>query len=153
MLKTSYYYTGESISGAFICDLGYSQSRASEQKSDIQVVTPFIAPEVFNTRKCTPKSDIYAFGIIMHLVANGKIPFGNRLFDSDLVRDIRDGLRPAMPESAPEAYKKLAERCCDAHPDKRPEDVRTYIRNLFIEIDEMYKGKSDANVWDGIYIR
>ena len=26
-----------------------------------------------------------------------------------------------MPDSTPEEYKKLAERCCDADPDKRPD--------------------------------
>ena len=39
----------------------------------------------------------------------------------DLVCNIMGGLRPSMPDSAPEKYKKLAERCCDADPDKRPD--------------------------------
>ena len=132
---------------AFICDFCHSQSRVSNQKSNIQVVTPFIAPEVFDTWKHTQKlkSDIYAFGIIMYLVANGKIPFRNRLLDSNFARDIKNGLRPAMPASAPVAYKELAEHCCDADPNKRPEvwEILSRISKLIKEID-------DDDIWDSI---
>src|SRR6185436_5280730 len=39
------------------------------------------------------------------------------------------GLRPSMPDSAPEEYKKLAEQCYDADPDKRP-DANTLCNAL-----------------------
>ena len=103
-----------------ICDLGLSQS-VNSHDSTIQGVLPFIAPEVFHTCKFTQKSDVYSFGIIMYLIATGEPPFRNREFDRVLVCNIMDGLRPSMPDSAPEEYKKLAERCCDADPDKRPD--------------------------------
>ena len=34
-----------------------------------------------------------------------------------------------MPDYVPEEYKKIAERCCDADPDKRP-DVKTLCRDI-----------------------
>src|SRR5689334_22318271 len=106
----------------FICDLGLSQTvNSRQQNSTIRGVLPFIAPEVFHTCKFTRKSDVYSFGIIMHLIATGEPPFRDRQFDRDLVCNIIGGLRPSMPDSAPEEYKKLAERCCDADPDKRPD--------------------------------
>ena len=51
-----------------------------------------------------------------------------------------------MPDSAPEEYKKLAERCCDADPDKRP-DAHT----LWDHIKEVEMDNSDDNVWNTIY--
>ena len=51
-----------------------------------------------------------------------------------------------MPESAPEKYKKLAERCCDADPDKRP-NVGTLQIDLF---DLSVKFYYD-DTWDFIY--
>src|SRR6185436_5441295 len=55
------------------------------------------------------------------------------------------GLRPSMPESAPEKYKKLAERCCDADPDKRPDALKLYNNiNINKVIDE------DDNAWNTI---
>src|SRR6185437_2181429 len=105
-----------------ICDFGLSQSvNLRQQNPTIRGVLPFIAPEVFHTRKFTQKTDVYSFGIVMHLMATGEPPFRDRQFDTSLVCDIMGGLRPSMPDSAPEEYKKLAERCCDADPDKRPD--------------------------------
>ena len=60
------------VTESFICDLGLSQSvNSRESNSIVQGVLPFIAPEVFHTRKFTQKSDIYSFGIIMYLMATG----------------------------------------------------------------------------------
>ena len=107
---------------SYICDLGLSRLvNSRESNSTIRGVLPFIAPEVFHTRKFTQKSDMYSFGIIMYLMATGEPPYRDRQFDRGLICDIMGGLRPSMPDSAPEEYKKLAERCCDADPDKRPD--------------------------------
>ena len=90
---------------------------------------------------------MYSFGIIMHLVATEKPPFRDRQFNRDLVCDIMGGLRPSMPDSAPEEYKKLAERCCDADPDKHP-DTLACIQVLY---DEVKKYNSFSNAWNIIY--
>jgi len=81
----------------FICDLGSSRSmKLREPNSNIRGDIPFIAPEVFHTRKFTQKSDVYSFGIIMYLMATGEPPFRNRKFDASLIRNIMDGLRPQL---------------------------------------------------------
>ena len=56
------------------------------------------------------------------------------------------GLRPSMPDSAPEEYKKLAERCCDADPDKRP-DAQT----LWSDIDNLIEKVGNDNAWNAVY--
>src|SRR5438128_7433344 len=107
-----------------ICDLGLSKSVNSSQSttSTIQGVLPCIAPEVLHSRKFTRKSDIYSFGIIMYQIANGELPFRDWSSDDNLLAmRICNGLRPEMPDSTPEEYKKLAERCCDADPNNRPD--------------------------------
>jgi serine/threonine protein kinase len=141
------------IGTAFICDFGLSHPIRSESDSNIQGTLPYIAPEVFSTCKFTKASDIYSFGIIMYLVATGEPPFKDRLFDKDLACDIADGLRPTMPDSAPEEYKKLAEKCCDADPSKRPENILE-IRDkilLIISVKRAHNDESDNNIWDTIY--
>jgi len=124
-----------------ICDFSLSRLVNSHQ-STIQGDSPFIAPEVFHTRQFTKKSDIYSFGLIMYLMATGEPPFRDRKFDRDLICDIMGGLRPLMPDSAPEQYKNLAEQCCDSDPDKRPEALYSNINKLFDSVD---------NTWDTIY--
>ena len=85
----------------------------------------------------------------MYLIATGEQPFKDRQFDRDLICDVLDGLRPTMPDSAPEEYKKLAGWCCDADPDKRPDASILWsdIRDL---VNEMNKSNPD-DVWDTIY--
>ena len=149
VLHDYYDYIHNSKITSFICDLGLSRLVDSRSNSTIRGVLPFIAPDVFHTRKFTRNSDIYSFGIIMHLMATGEPPFRDKQFDRSLACDIMDGLRPPMPDSAPEEYKKLAEQCCDADPDKRPSAKTLWddIRNLMEEVD---KDKSD-NAWNTIY--
>jgi serine/threonine protein kinase len=142
--------TAKILGKSFICDLGLSRSTKSESNSDIRGVLPFIAPEVFSTLKFTQESDAYAFGIIMHLVATGEPPFRDRLFDLCLTREIRDGLRPTIPDSAPDEYKKLAEWCCDVDPNERPRSA-TIKYDIGDLIEEVEKDKSDNNIWNTIY--
>ena len=99
-------------------------------------------------RKFTQKSDVYSLGVIMYLIATGEPPFRDRQFDRGLICDIMGGLRPSMPDSAPEEYKKLAEYCCDADPDMRP-DAKTLKSNLdrFLGKMRIYGDKA----WNGIY--
>src|SRR5207237_8387841 len=79
--------------------------------------------------------------------AIGEPTFRDREFDRGLVCDIMGGLRPSMPDSAPEEYKKLAERCCDADPDKRFFDGRA----LYQDIGELIKKVKNDNTWKTIY--
>jgi serine/threonine protein kinase len=137
-----------SKSTPLICDLGLSRSTISEASSDLWGVLPFIAPEVFSSHKFTKASDIYAFGIIMYLVATGEPPFRERPFDKDLVCDILSGSRPTMTDSAPDEYKKFAEKCCDADPNKRPRGIVYEIENL---IDVALRDESDDSIWNSIY--
>jgi len=132
----------------FICDLSFSRSMNSrELNSTIRGALPYIAPEVFHTRKFTQKSNVYSFGIIMHLMATGKPPFRDRQFDTSLIREIMDGLRPPMPDSAPEKYKELAKWCCDADPNKRPDayTLSVAIKRHFVEV--LYKD----DTWNAVY--
>ena len=52
-----------------------------------------------------------------------------------------------MPDFAPDEYKELAKRCCDADPDKRP-DALTLWDKL---IEKVHTDSSDDNAWNIIY--
>src|SRR5438128_3951756 len=135
-----------------ICDLGLSKSVSSSQStiSTIQGVLPYIAPEVLHSHKFTQKSDIYSFGIIMYQIADGEPPFRNWLSDDNLLTmRICNGLRPEMPDSAPDEYKKLAERCCDADPNSRPDGEE--LCDIIHELIEGIKDNDDE--WNTIYYK
>ena len=80
-------------------------------------------------------------------MATGEPPFRDRRFDGDLTCDIMRGLRPSMPDSAPEEYKKLAERCCDADPDKRP-DAKTLRSDIYSLENKINDGD---DIWNAVY--
>src|SRR6185312_9608613 len=87
----------------YICDLRLSQPmNLSKSNSSIQGLLPYIAPEVFSTRRFTQESDIYAFGILVYQIASGEPPFRDLSFDNHLATRICEGLRPTMPNSTPE---------------------------------------------------
>src|SRR6185295_12625564 len=78
----------------------------------------------------------------MHLIATGESPFRDREFDRELLW-VDYGHRYLIQ------YKKLAEQCCDADPDKRPvKNLVSLINDLIKEAD---RDKSDDNVWKTIY--
>ena len=139
-----------------ICDLGLSKSvnySSESSTSTIQCVLPYIAPEVLHSYKFTRKSDIYSFGIIMHQIANGEPPFRDWSSDDNLLAmRICNGLRPEMPDSTPEEYKKLAERCCDADPNNRPNDGEELCHIIKKLENKIKYDHEDVNsVWNTIY--
>ena len=156
ILKLEYDYLSKQfvrgLSKPFICDFGLSQSENSSKSdsSTVQGVLPYIAPEIFQIRKFTQKSDIYALGILMYQIASGELPFRDLPFDKNLAIRICGGLRPEMPESAPEPYKRLAEKCCNADPNERP-DARQLYSLIVDQIREANKDKFQNNVWNTIY--
>src|SRR6185369_10627152 len=61
------------------------------------------------------------------------------------------GLRPMMPDSAPEEYKKLAERRCNADPNKRPDASTLYHWYINKLIEYVDKNSSNDNAWNAVY--
>ena len=105
-----------------IADLGLSDPADQEpsSKNDIFGVLPYIAPEVLNKKPYTQKSDIYSFGILMSETSTCQQPFKDQPHDLDLAIKICGGLRPSFSDNTPECYIKLAYKCTDADPEKRP---------------------------------
>jgi len=110
------------LSETMISDLGLSgpADQETSSKNDIVGVLPYIAPEVLNKKPYTQKSDIYSFGILMSETSTHQQPFKDKPHDLDLAFKICGGLRPSFSDNTPECYIKLAYKCMDAVPEKRP---------------------------------
>ena len=121
--------------GAMIGDLGLSKSATSESTDNNENygIIPYMAPEIFQGKKYTEKSDIYSFGMIMWEVMTGRRPFWDRNHDADLIIEILDGLRPPIVTNAPEGYIELMKRCWHPDPEKRPAAWEHYRFNEMID--------------------
>ncbi|RIB18394.1 kinase-like domain-containing protein, partial [Gigaspora rosea] len=92
------------------------------QKGTFYGVPPYIAPEIFEGKPYTKKSDIYSLGIIMWEIASGMPPFYDQNMDKyQLPLEIIKGKRPRIINGTPPEYVDLMIKCWDKDPDKRPE--------------------------------
>ncbi|RHZ71335.1 hypothetical protein Glove_259g34 [Diversispora epigaea] len=85
---------------------------------------PYIPPEVLRGNEFTEEGDIYSFGGIMYEVATGNQPFVDQAYDTYLMIDICNGVRPKVPDMMlnliPKCYLDLLYQCWDDDPSKRP---------------------------------
>ena len=134
------------LSQAMITDLGLSgpadQGTSSKSKNDIFGVLPYVAPEVLNKKPYTQKSDIYSFGILMSETSTHQQPFKDQPHDLDLAFKICGGLRPSFSDNTPECYIKLAYKCTDADPEKRP-TADEILKIIAFWKDAIDKGQSN----------
>ncbi|CAI2169833.1 3166_t:CDS:2 [Funneliformis geosporum] len=105
-----------------ISDLGISKlsTEVSENNNEYYGIMPYIASEIFQRQKYTETSDIYSFGMIMWELMTGRRPFWDRDYDTSLIIEICDGLRPPIDTNAPEGYIKIMQNCWHSNPNKRP---------------------------------
>jgi serine/threonine protein kinase len=81
----------------------------------------FMAPELFQGIPSSPRSDIYAVGVLLYYTLSGQLPFVADSI-SELVQLHRDlavpNIRKIVP-AMPEALAEIVERCLAKSPDER----------------------------------
>jgi serine/threonine protein kinase len=85
----------------------------------------YIAPEVvFDRMSPTEKSDVFAFGVILYEVLTHNQVF--RGSEIDVVRMLRDNVRPPIPPYIHPTVSALIERCWSKNPEERPRFEEIY---------------------------
>ncbi|KAF2069141.1 hypothetical protein CYY_009538 [Polysphondylium violaceum] len=88
----------------------------------------WVAPEILREEEYTVKSDVYAFGLILHELLTRKHPYKefNYSMVSLLEEAIKNGLRPTIPNNYIQSsvvgheYCSLIRDCWDGDVDRRP---------------------------------
>ncbi|MFF3097711.1 protein kinase [Streptomyces cyaneofuscatus] len=88
---------------------------------------PYMAPELWELKSPTVKTDLYAFGCLAFELLNGATPFTGSM------SAIRDGHLNQAPPEAPcsdNVLKNLIARLLAKRPEDRPQDARAVVERL-----------------------
>jgi serine/threonine protein kinase len=79
------------------------------------------APELFEKKPNSKKTDIYALGMVLWELVTGKSPFEKLLSDEEKIKEkVLKGEREELPANCPKVFECMIQACWHQEPDKRP---------------------------------
>jgi hypothetical protein len=131
-----------------ILDFGLAQQAAAAPPSDewdsrattfatganVVLGTPgYISPEQMLGQGATPRSDLFAFGVVVHEMLTGTHPFKREAPGDTMMAVLRDDPPPIgrVVPGLPAGLVKVLERCVDKQAAARPESARDLA--IFLE--------------------
>ena len=118
-----------------ISDFGLAQKVSGDtykESSRTQFPLKWMAPEAIRHRLFSVKSDVWAFGILLHeMVTNGAIPYPG-VQNRDVAQLVRAGYRMPCPRGCPKWLHDIMDSCWKEQPEERPtfSDVNTALNLL-----------------------
>jgi len=80
----------------------------------------WLAPEAMESKKYTPQSDSFSFGVFLWELVSRENPFSERTTIEVACPVIHKNLRLKVPSGAPRELAELMERCFHTEPQSRP---------------------------------
>jgi len=104
-----------------LMDFGAGRALAGDA-GDVAGTPLYLAPEIFDGRAATPRSDLYSTGVLLHYLLTGAYPIPGRT-----LRDVRDAHRRGTPipsvglarPDAPRSLTSAIDRALALDPDQR----------------------------------
>lgn len=105
---------------ARITDFGLSRIKKAETKY-VAGTKPWMAPELFiKGKELTPKSDIWAYGMVLWEIAARKTPHKDAIHSGQIVAWIIGGELEDIPKDCNQKYAELILKCWKQNPKERP---------------------------------
>ena len=130
-----------------IGDFGLSKVvQGNDAKANTQRLgTPlYMAPELFRNAPYDHKVDVYAFGMLTFEVVTGINPFADLSNPMALGMKVVQGVRPEIPSTCPEPYRRLIEVCWSQEATARPEFSR--VVEMLLDDEFMLPGSQRESV-------
>jgi TolB-like protein len=101
----------------------------------------YMAPEQARGQSCDPRTDIFAFGVVLYEMLSGRRAFeGNTA--TDVLAAILKEDPPPLPSTTPPTVAQLVRRCLE----KRPEDRFTSARDLAFALEAIAGSGGEVSV-------
>ena len=84
----------------------------------IQGTLPYLAPEILRSEPYTARSDLWSFGVLLHEMLTGSLPFNGRS-PFELASAILESPAPPLPARVPEALSRIVRRLLAKDPADR----------------------------------
>ncbi|MFB7913017.1 protein kinase [Streptomyces sp. NPDC056061] len=129
---------------ATLVDFGLSKLTADHQTAEVWFTPGYAAPEVFEGKR-TPNTDRYAFGAIAYFLLSGQAPPGT----PEQLRAALAAL-PQVTAAAPDRVERVL-RICAAEPDRRPESLSAWVKDVrSAVVSTTVTGSAAAAVHDAV---
>lgn len=105
---------------ALLADFGIAHAADSSEATQLVGTTTYLSPELIEGAHASPRSDLYALGVVGFLAAAGRLPFDGLSGTEIMARHLAQPI-PRISDAAPAVSARLA-RAIDRCLAKRPEE-------------------------------
>lgn len=92
-------------------------------RSGISGTLPYLAPEILAGQEADARSDLWAWGVLLHQMAAGQLPFQGRTSFETSSAILRESPRP-LPSRVPASLRAIIQRCLIKEPAERYQSAR-----------------------------
>ena len=130
------------LAGSELKQMTLSQVSLTEE-GFIAGTLPYLAPELLHGNSADVRSDIWALGVILYLMASGRLPFEGKTGFALTSSILRDTPAP-LPPGAPAGLRAVIQKCLEKDPGKRFQTVSEVRKALEASADRRGSGPSEG---------
>lgn len=119
----------------FGCSAKMNRLRNEAAEAVLPVGTPaYMAPEVAALQPASPASDVWSFGVMVHHLLTGELPYAPEFHEVEVelfIMALAENMMPQLSRAMPTAAHTLVSMCLQRDPKQRP-SAESLLHHPFI---------------------